>query len=721
MKQLAHKLGSGQLTIEEVPGPSCRAGMVVIQNHFSVISAGTEAATVRTAQSNLLDKARQKPQEVRKVLELCKRQGPAQAYRAVMKKLDAYSPLGYSSAGEIVAVGSDIRGFSVGELAAAAGAGYANHAELVSVPVSLCVKLPPKARLDLAAYNTLGAIALQGIRQADTRLGETCVVIGLGLIGQLTCLMLRAAGVRTVGVDVDPFAVETAGKHACDAAWLRGEPAIAERIDAFTDGLGADAVIITAAAATLDPINFAGRVSRKRGRVVVVGAVPTGFDRDPHWYRKELELRMSCSYGPGRYDPSYEEKGLDYPPAYVRWSEKRNMSAFQELVHSGRIDIGYLTTHRFLLDDAPRAYELVVGRTEPFLGVLLEYTQQKPVVTSPIRISSDSRPSGKVCLAFIGAGSYAQSHLLPNLPDNDPEIVRKAVLSHNGATSKRVAEKYQFQSCLSDQNDIFNDPGINTVFIATRHDSHFEYTLRALNSQKNVFVEKPLALTEEQLGRLVEIHTARVSTPERNRPVVMVGYNRRFSRLAVELKQEVGDGPMSMLYRVNAGRIPADSWVHDVGVGGGRIVGEVCHFIDFLSFACGSQPCCAFATVVADAHHLQDTVNIQLTFENGSIGTIAYYANGSPDLDKEYIEVYSSGLTAIIRDFRKLDVYRTGAHIRRRLWSQDKGQQQMLRSFLEAVKSGEPGPIPFEHLRRTSAVTFAVRQSLASGRPIPIL
>jgi polar amino acid transport system substrate-binding protein len=583
------------------------------------------------------------------------------------------------------------------------------------------VKLSSKARLDLAAYNTLGAISLQGIRQADLRLGETCVVIGLGLIGQLTCLMLRAAGVRTVGVDVDPFAVEIAAKHACDAAWLRSEPALAERIDAFTDGLGADSVIITAASSSLDPINFAARVARKRGRVVVVGAVPTGFDRDPHWYRKELELRMSCSYGPGRYDPSYEEKGVDYPAAYVRWSEKRNMSAFQELVQSGRIDIDYLTTHRFLLDEAPRAYELVVGRTEPFLGVLLQYPQQKPIATDPIRVSPDSRRAGKICLAFIGAGSYAQSHLLPNLPSNDPEIVRKAVFSHGGAASKRVAEKYQFQLCVSDQNDIFHDPVINTVFIATRHDSHAEYSLRALNSQKNVFVEKPLALTEEQLERVVEMYTARLKTPERIRPVLMVGYNRRFSRLAVTLKQEVGDGPMSMLYRVNAGRIPVDSWIHDAEVGGGRIIGEICHFVDFLGFACGSQPTRAFATVLPDAHHLQDTVNIVLTFENGSIGNIAYYANGSQDVGKEYIEIYSSGLTAIIRDFRTLDIYRPGAHIKRRLWSQDKGQKWMLRSFLEAIKAGKPSPIPFEHLRRTSAVTFAIQQSLATGRPIPVV
>jgi len=691
--------------------------MVIIQNHYSVISPGTEGATIRTSRSSLLQKARQKPDEAKEVLGLCWRQGPFQAYRAVAKRLDAYSPLGYSSAGQILAVGADVSEFKVGDFVAAAGVGYANHAEVISVPINLCVKLPADARLDLAAYNTLGAIALQGVRQAEAKLGETCVVIGLGLIGQLTCLMLKASGVRTFGVDVDRFAVDVAAKWSCDAAWLRSDYQVADQIELFTDGQGADAVIITAATSSTDPINFAGRIARKKARVVVVGSVPTGFERDPYWYRKELELRMSCSYGPGRYDPDYEQKGHDYPVAYVRWSERRNMAAFQQLLYSSRINISHLTTHEFPLEEAPRAYDLISKNQEPHLGVLLSYKPKTPPDARQVRVCPPSLREARVRLAFIGAGSYAQGYLLPNLP-KDREVIRKAVLSHRGAESKRVAEKYRFELCLSDRDEVFRYADINTLFIATRHDSHAEYVLSGLMARKNVFVEKPLAITQEQLNRIVDVYASFQS--DRTAPLLMVGYNRRFSTLATALKTEFGDGPMSMLYRVNAGRIPAQSWIHDQFIGGGRIVGEVCHFVDLLMFLCGSLPSRVHATALSEARSLQDTVNIQLTFENGSIGTIAYYTNGAKDVPKEYIEVHCAGATAFIRDFAALDIWRPAAHIRRRLWWQDKGQKAMLNSFLSAIKNGQPCPIPFEQLQRTSATTFAAKESLVSGDSVQV-
>ena len=353
MEQLTQKLGSGEMVIQELPVPQLSAGMILVKNHYSLISAGTEGSTVKAARKSLIGKAKERPQQVKQVLEKLRQQGIVQTYRAVMKKLDAYSPLGYSSAGEVIAVADDITEFKVGDMVACAGAGYANHAEVVSVPKNLCVKLAPDADLAKACYNTLGAIALQGVRQADMRLGETCAVIGLGLIGQLACLELRASGVNVVGIDVSAAAVKTAAEHCCDIAIARNEPGIKERILDYTDGCGVDAVIIAAATSSLDPVNFAGSICRKKGRVVVLGAVPTGFDREPDYYKKELELRMSCSYGPGRYDLNYEEKGLDYPAAYVRWTEKRNMQAFQQLVHSGRIDPSYLTTHVFKFEEAP--------------------------------------------------------------------------------------------------------------------------------------------------------------------------------------------------------------------------------------------------------------------------------------------------------------------------------------------------------------------------------
>ena len=376
MEQLTQKLGSGEMVIQELPMPQLSKGMVLVKNHFSLISAGTEGSTVKAARKSLIGKAKERPQQVKQVLDVLKKQGFVQTYRAVMKKLDAYSPLGYSSAGEVIDVADGVTEFKVGDKVACAGAGYANHAEVVSVPVNLCVKLPADADLSLACYNTLGAIALQGVRQADLRLGETCAVIGLGLIGQLACLELRASGVKVIGIDVSGDAVALAAKCCADKAIKRDTPGIVEQIINYTGGLGVDCVIIAAATSSLDPVNFAGSICRRKGRVVVLGAVPTGFDRDPDYYKKELELKMSCSYGPGRYDLNYEEKGIDYPAAYVRWTEKRNMQAFQDLIYTGRIDLAYLTTHRFKFEDAPKAYDIVLNHTEQFKGIVLECTAE---------------------------------------------------------------------------------------------------------------------------------------------------------------------------------------------------------------------------------------------------------------------------------------------------------------------------------------------------------
>ena len=704
------------MVIQELPCPQSGLGMVLIRNHYSLISAGTEGSTVKTARASLLAKARERPQQVKQVLDVLRKQGPVQTYRAVMKKLDAYSPLGYSSAGEVIEVGEGVTEFAVGDYVACAGAGYANHAEIVSVPANLCVKLAPGADLKRAAYNTLGAIALQGVRQADLRLGESCAVIGLGLIGQLTCLLLRASGVRAVGIDVDGAAVATASKHCVDLAIRRGETGVAERVAAFSGGRGVDAVIITAGTSSLDPINFAGEIARKKGRVVVVGAVPTGFDRDPHYYRKELEIRMSCSYGPGRYDPGYEEKGLDYPAAYVRWTEKRNMEAFQDLLHAGRINLDYLTTHEFPLEQAPQAYDMVVGRTEPFLGIILNYDVSKPIQRQRVSVSP-SRPSGKVGVAFIGAGSYAQGNLLPNLPKNDPAIVLRGVMTNSGTTSKRVAERFGFEFCTSDEHEILGNRDINAVFIATRHDSHASYVAKAIAAGKHVFVEKPLAISLEELERVQEAIRSSVGR-DGGSTQLLVGFNRRFSPLAVELKKRIGAGPVSMLYRVNAGSIPADNWIQDSAVGGGRLVGEVCHFVDFLTYVCAAMPTQVYASALPDPHHLNDTLAINIEFANGSIGTISYFANGPKSLDKEYFEAYSAGTTAILRDFRDLEVHGRGRPFRQKLWSQDKGQSHMVRRFLQGIRDGGRSPIPFDEIYAVTLATFAAQRSLAERAPV---
>ncbi|MDO4585838.1 MAG: bi-domain-containing oxidoreductase [Planctomycetia bacterium] len=718
MEQLTQKLSNGEMTIQELPMPTLSPGMVLVRNHYSLISAGTESTTVKSARKSLLAKAKERPKDVKMVLDMLRKQGPVQTYRAVMKKLDAYSPLGYSSAGEVIGVGEGVTEFAVGDRVACAGAGYANHAEIVCVPVNLCVKLPADANLKYAAYNTLGAIALQGIRQADLRLGESCAVIGLGLLGELVCLMLKASGVKTFGIDVNPEAVQSAKEIGIDDAWPRSDASIGQSILQQTHGLGVDAVIITAGTSSLDPINFAGEIVRKKGRVVVVGAVPTGFERNPYYYPKELEVRMSCSYGPGRYDLSYEEKGENYPAAYVRWTENRNMQAFQELIHSGRISLERLTTHEFKLDDAPAAYNMILKRTEPYLGVMLKYDVAKPLQQTPVTIQPKNfSTSPKIGFAFIGAGSYAQGNLLPNIHSN-ADIVPIGIMTNSGTTSKRVAEKFRFGFCTSNANDILDNDDVNTLFIATRHNTHAQYVLDGLKRHKNVFVEKPICLT---LDELVEIHGVYSQlAQEPSCPRLMVGFNRRFAPHAVELKKKLGNVPISAIYRINSGSIPKDTWIQDVTIGGGRILGEVCHFIDFLSWLCGSLPKSVYATALPDPDHLNDIVSISLKFENGSIGTVHYFANGSKELPKEYVEVYQAGQTGVLKDFKSLDFYGNGSPKLGKTTSQNKGQAAMMSAFLDSIRLGKECPISADDIFRNTLACFAVQESLASGQEIQI-
>lgn len=705
MLQLTQKLGSGEMLVQEVPLPQVGKNMVLVKTHYSLISAGTESSTVSAARKNLIQKAKERPQQVKQVIDTLKTVGPVQTYRAVKKKLDAYSPLGYSSAGEVIAVGEEVAGFEVGDKVACAGLGYANHAEIISVPVNLCVKLDPDANLKDASYNTLGAIALQGIRQADLRLGESCVVIGLGLLGQLTGLMLKASGVKTFGIDINPAVVEIAKQHSFDEAWSRNEPGLEALISDLTDGIGVDVVIITAATPSHDPVNFAGKILRKKGQTIIVGAVPTGFERE-YYYKKELELKMSCSYGPGRYDLNYEEKGIDYPVAYVRWTENRNMQAFQYLLSSGKIDLDFLTTHEFSFQEAPAAYDLILNKTEPYLGITLKYDTDKRVENQKISTSNTPKTE-KVNVAFIGAGSYAQGNLLPYLPDS---IGRKGVLTNTGTTSKRVAEKFKFEFCTAKEEDVFDNKDINTVFIATRHDSHAEYVLKALKNQKHVFVEKPICLKEEELEEIKAVYTGKQQ--------VMVGFNRRFSPLSEMIKKKLGEGAMSMIYRINAGNIPSNTWIQDMEIGGGRILGEVCHFIDYLTWMNGSNPTKVFASALPDPDGNNDTLNINITFENGSTGVVAYYANGAKSLPKEYIEVFKSGAVGVLDNFKKAQIY-GGKKNKKKLLNQDKGQEVMVKRFIKSLETGE-ALIPFDQLIAVTNACFAVLESLKTGNAVAV-
>ena len=779
MQQLTQKLSNGEMTVQEMPAPVLGKGMVLVKNHYSLISAGTEGSTASTARKSLIGKAKERPQQVKQVLEVLAQQGPVQTYRAVTKKLEAYSPLGYSSAGEVMAVGEGVSGFTMGDWVACAGAGYANHAEIIAVPVNLCVKIPENTDLKAASYNTLGAIALQSIRQADLRLGETCAVIGLGLLGQLTGLMLKASGVNVIGIDVSEPPVKLAQEHFAGLALTRNTPGIENQIAEYTNGLGADAVIIAAATTSTDPINFAGAIARKKGKVVILGAVPTGFERDPHWYKKELQLLMSCSYGPGRYDLNYEEKGIDYPAAYVRWTEKRNMEAFQQLLANGSINLDYLTTHEFSLQDAPKAYDMIVNKSEPYLGIILKYDTEKPVQLKNKVITGSSKPVSKINIGFIGAGSYAQGNLLPNIPQKNSDIVCKGVLTNSGTTSKRVAERFGFEFCTSNEKEILENPDINTLFIATRHDSHAEYVLKGLQAGKHIFVEKPLCLTKEELERIIEAMSLRGEAPrnegasakqpveissnrtknnevQRSLPrqpvgppqkkpneeptandeqiasslpadasrndgpksVLMVGFNRRFSALSTTLKKQMGSGHMSMIYRVSAGHIPGDTWIQDMEIGGGRVIGEACHFIDYLTWLNGSLPVSVYASALPDAGGHNDTVNINITFANGSTGVVAYYANGPKSMPKEYIEVFHNGSSGVINNFKELRLFGKSKQ-KKKLLNLDKGQKQMVKQFLQSLITGKP-LIPFEEIVAVTKATFAVLESIKTGQVVKI-
>ncbi|MBW2623062.1 MAG: bi-domain-containing oxidoreductase [Deltaproteobacteria bacterium] len=720
MKQLTQKLKNGTMEIIEVSLPTVQPGQVLIKNHYSLISAGTEGSTVKTARKGYLGKARERPQQVKQVIDTLKTQGPVQTYRSVKKKLDAYSPLGYSTVGEVIETAPEVAGFQKGDFAACGGL-TASHAEVISVPVNLCVKLKPDTKLEHAVYNTLGAIALQGIRQADLRLGETCAVIGLGLLGQLSCLLLKASGVRVIGIDLDQSKVDLAAKHSADLSLNRNEAGLEARIDQFSNGLGCDAIIITAATDSVDPINFSGAIARKRGTIVVVGDVPTGFDREPHYYKKELQVRMSSSYGPGRYDPEYEVKGLDYPPGYVRWTENRNMQAFQELICTGKIDVSFLTTHFYKLEDAPKAYNLIIDNSEPYVGMVIEYDTKKDHVLSGDRIAL--RPVAKtskvsqVTIGFIGAGSYAQSHLLPNLPKKG-EVNLKGILTATSASSRSAGERFGFEFCTSNPDDILKNKDINTIFVATRHDSHAMYVISALEEGKNVFVEKPLCLTLEELGQIRKLYEILIKERQEQAPLLMVGYNRRFSPFVQEIKGYIKESPIAAMYRINAGAIPADHWIQDQESGGGRIIGEVCHFTDTLAYLTGSLPETLFAASIPGPNDFNDTLQINLKYANGSVGTVAYLANGDKSLPKERIEVFTTGISIVMDDFKTLTIHSKGKKKKKSLLTQDKGQREEVNSFIENISLGSNEVIPFEEIYCSSLVTFKILESIRKNESV---
>src|SRR5215217_6096907 len=696
MKQVLQNRKTGRPFVGEVPAPALQKGRVLVRTVASLISAGTERAAVELVSKGLVQEARQRPDLVKAVVAKVKSEGLLNTFASVRDKMAASQSLGYSAAGIVEAVAKDVTEFRAGDRVACAGVGFASHAEVLSVPKNLCVHLPESVSFESGAYGTLGAIALQGVRLAEPTLGESIVVIGLGLVGQLTVQLLKANGCRVFGLDLDQSRVALALALGADKAVVSSEAA-AKEIETWTRGHGADAVLITAATDSNQPIELAARVSRLKGRVIVVGMTGMDIPRPP-FFSRELKLIVSMSYGPGRYDPEYEERGHDYPLPYVRWTEQRNIESFLELVGEQRINVERLTTHRFSIGEAERAYQLISGdMREPNLGVVLNYDPEAEIARTvslggagaPVRSSEKS-----IVLGVIGAGGYVPAMLLPHFKSERVEF--RSIATASGISAHDVGKRFGFAHAVSSADEVVDDAYVNTVLIGTRPDLHAQLARKALERNKHVFVEKPLALNDEQLESVLE--AAGNSTGK-----LMVGFNRRFSPLAQRAKEFFNDcdTPLSILYRVNAGRIPKEHWTQNAEEGGGRIVGEVCHFIDLMQFLISAPPVFVFAesisarsSKVVDA----DSVFITLRFADGSNGSLAYLSEGDKGLAKERMEIFGAGRVFVLDDFRRASLYKDGREEQVSLKAQDKGQQEQVRQVCASVLEGGAPPISLEDL-----------------------
>lgn len=710
MKQLIQNFKTGKLYIDDVPLPSISEGMVLVENKFSLISAGTEKSTVKVGQASLLGKAKQRPDLVAQVLKNIKKEGLSATINKVKTKLDSLKALGYSTSGTVLTSLDTNGSFQPGDRVACAGQDHASHAEIVAIPQNLVVKIPDNVSFEEASFTTLGAIALQGVRQAEPRLGEKVCVIGLGLLGQLTGQLLKANGCDVFGIDLSERLINLATETGVSKAMNRNDSNLISACDSFTNGKGFDSVIITAAAPTNDPIVLATEICRKKGKIIVVGAVKMDIPREPYFYKKELELKISCSYGPGRYDVGYEELGFDYPFAYVRWTEQRNMEAFLDLLSKGMLNMKPLISHTFDINDAEKAYEIVLGTNpEPHIGILLKYDSNQEKFSTYTSLKKN--PISKINVGFIGAGSFAQSYLIPNVKSLGASL--DTVVTSRGITSKNVAEKFGFNVCSSDKKDVIENKNINTVFIATPHSSHADLVIHSLEAGKNVFVEKPLAVSMEELHKIIDVKS-------NNDHPLMVGFNRRFAPISISVKNEFesADEPLVINIRVNAGFIPKDHWTQIPEIGAGRIIGEICHFIDLMQFFTNSDPVKVYADCIQSDNEklkLDDNIAIVVKFKNGSVGNLTYLANGDPSLPKELIEVFGAGKVGIINNFQNGSLHIGNKS--KSLKSSGKGHQQEIEEFLKAIKEGKDSPISFRSICLTTLTTFKIIDSLKTGLP----
>jgi predicted dehydrogenase/threonine dehydrogenase-like Zn-dependent dehydrogenase len=705
MKQILQNLRTGATEVADVPRPQARRGHLLIRTTTTLVSVGTERMLVSFGQASLIGKARSQPDKVRQVVEKIRTDGLMPTLEAVFNKLDQPLPLGYCNVGVVIEVGEDVSGFVVGDRVVSNG----KHAEVVAVPKNLCAKIPEGVSDEAAAFTVLAAIGLQGIRLVAPTLGECIVVTGLGLIGLITVQLLRAQGCRVLGIDFDARKCALARDLGAETVNLgAGEDPIASA-KAFSRGRGVDGVIITASTNSNEPVHQAATMSRKRGRIVLVGVTGLELSR-ADFFEKELSFQVSCSYGPGRYDPTYEERGVDYPVGFVRWTEQRNFEAVLDMLASRQVVMEQLVSHRFPIDQAEDAYRLI-SDSAPSLGILLQYPppaagQPDPSLVRTVAIPSAAMSSapGAATIGVIGSGNYATAVLIPAFKAAGARL--RVVGSSGGVTALHAGRKFGFESATTDNAAILGDPAVNAVVVATRHDNHAEMVAAALSAGKHVFVEKPLAI---DIAGVAAVEAAQASRPDR---MVMVGFNRRFApqvqRMSALLRSL--SEPKAMIMTVNAGAIPAEHWTQDPRIGGGRIIGEGCHFIDLLRFLAGSPIVSFDASALGMGAGLirEDKATITLRFADGSTGTVFYLANGNKAFPKERLEVFCGGRILQLDNYRKLRGFGWPGFSTMNLWRQDKGQRAMAAAFVAAIASGGASPIPFVELVEVAKATIDI-------------
>lgn len=717
MQQILQNLSSGETSLADIPSPKVRENHLLIRTTHSLVSAGTERMLVEFGKANLFDKARQQPEKVRMVLDKVKADGMLPTLNAVRNKLDQPLPMGYCNVGTVLEIGQGVVGFSVGDRVASNG----KHAEIVCVPKNLCARIPDSVSNEAAAFTVIGAIGLQGIRLIQPTLGEAVVVTGLGLIGLMTVQLLRAHGCRVLGLDYDTSKLAFAQKLGAQTVDLNQNADPLGAAMAFSRGRGVDAVIITASTKSNGPVHQAAQMCRKRGRIVLVGVTGLELSR-ADFYEKELTFQVSCSYGPGRYDSSYEDNGQDYPVGYVRWTEQRNFEAVLDMLADGRLQTDLLISHRIPFEQAMTAYDIISSRA-PSLGIILQYPEPDTFSHSRLlrrTITRSEASLGAGCSAArpivgcIGAGNYATQVLLPAFKSTG--IVFRTVASSTGVSAAHAGSKFGFSEVTSDSRGVIESHDINTVIIATRHDTHAKLAGEALKAGKHVFLEKPLAITREELTALCHVYEECLRQ-QASPPFLMVGFNRRFAPQIQRMKQLLAGirEPKAFIMTVNAGHIPIEHWTQDRLIGGGRIIGEGCHFVDLLRFLAGSPIVAVQAMVVktSSAVVCEDKVTATLRFADGSIGTMHYFSNGHKSFPKEHLEVFCGGKVLKLDNFRKLRGYGWSGFRKMDLWSQDKGNAACAAAFVDAIRQGECSPIPWDDLVEVTQVTFDIMDSLS--------